>query len=85
MEDTLTNHHVDDLPLTAELALEQFRVNFPLTNINVQDTYMNYPLQRGGEAWLEKAEKTIKTFNLPLEAALYKGRLFCTLTITYKK
>jgi hypothetical protein len=34
---------------------------------------MNYPLQRGGEAWLEKAEKTIKTFNLPLEQPCTKG------------
>lgn len=87
MEQTLTHHCIDDAGIGAEQALEQFRIQFPLSGVSVRADGMSYSFQRTSTAdsLLRDAEQLIKAQNLPLEASLYKGLRGCTLSIDYKK
>lgn len=89
MEQTLTHHFIDDHTMTPSEALGIFRMHFPLIparQITADESRMsfNFRHKTSAEDFLEDAERTIKLFNLPLEASLYKGPLYLTLLIESK-
>lgn len=87
MTELFTDHCIDDLPMTASDAFEIFKMNFPLTPVKKSDVNsISIDMVKSiADHYLVDAERIIKCFNLPLEASLYKGPLFATLTIEFKR
>ena len=73
--------------MKTEEAFEIFRTNFPITDINVQDDFMNYEvgITSGRDLFIVNlANKVIRIFSLPLKAEMIGHPFKHILQITKK-